>query len=260
MIVNHSDDGGEIHSRFNDQENHIEITMIASMGAMITLCFSQGNFNELVKTMRRLSEAFDEGRHERDVQRWIDWAEENRGSPKLKAYIKGKANELIDKQIRRTLEPINSPNGLIDRGIVRKPDDVDQETWDALDDRSKQRSYDEFMERERAEEWDRKFAKGFEDAAAKLNIPINRAPPPSAYIRSEPREAFAHEPERCPSDHWNRGDDICEDCGEDLNPPAEPTPPVISVPKSMTLYECLGRTDCAAIAAELAAGRLRFHD
>lgn len=28
---------------------------------------------------------------------------------------------------------------------------------------------------------------------------------------------FAHSPSNCPSDHWNRGDDICGDCGESLN-------------------------------------------
>jgi len=28
---------------------------------------------------------------------------------------------------------------------------------------------------------------------------------------------FAHQPGRCPSNHWNRGDDICADCGADLN-------------------------------------------
>lgn len=25
----------------------------------------------------------------------------------------------------------------------------------------------------------------------------------------------------CPSNHWNDGNDVCADCGEDLNPPAE---------------------------------------
>lgn len=30
-------------------------------------------------------------------------------------------------------------------------------------------------------------------------------------------ETFAHMPDRCPSNHWNRGDDICADCGADLN-------------------------------------------
>jgi len=29
--------------------------------------------------------------------------------------------------------------------------------------------------------------------------------------------AFAHTPETCPSKHWNRGDDVCADCGADLN-------------------------------------------
>ncbi len=31
-----------------------------------------------------------------------------------------------------------------------------------------------------------------------------------------PSSRFAHTPEACPSDHWNRGDDICADCGADL--------------------------------------------
>lgn len=30
-------------------------------------------------------------------------------------------------------------------------------------------------------------------------------------------ERFAHSPNNCPSNHWNRGDDICEDCGLNLN-------------------------------------------
>jgi hypothetical protein len=44
--------------------------------------------------------------------------------------------------------------------------------------------------------------------------------------------SFAHGPESCPSNHWNRGDDICADCGADLNvskgglatPPANRSP------------------------------------
>ena len=30
-------------------------------------------------------------------------------------------------------------------------------------------------------------------------------------------KSFPHEPDACPSSHWNRGDDICADCGVDLN-------------------------------------------
>lgn len=33
----------------------------------------------------------------------------------------------------------------------------------------------------------------------------------------EPERGFAHSPDRCPSMHHNGGDDICSDCGEDLN-------------------------------------------
>lgn len=33
---------------------------------------------------------------------------------------------------------------------------------------------------------------------------------------------FAYHPDNCPSQHWNRGDDICEDCGLNLNQPIEP--------------------------------------
>jgi hypothetical protein len=29
-------------------------------------------------------------------------------------------------------------------------------------------------------------------------------------------DTFAHTPDNCPSKHWNRGDDICADCGENL--------------------------------------------
>jgi len=234
MIVNHSDDGGEIHSRYDDVLNHIEMTFFAKATAtrpsgIAQMCFSQGNFNELVKTMRRLSEAFDEGRHERDVQRWIDWAEENRGSPKLKKYIEGKANALIDKQI----------------------------------------------ERERAEEWERKFAKDFA---------INRLPASS--FTSEPREVFddkddpepdiriyAYTPENCPSKHYNPGDDFCADCGTDLNPIVTAIGPdgqgvtitevgeIIST-RDTTLYEVmqLPESDRRRVADALTRGLIVFTD
>jgi hypothetical protein len=49
---------------------------------------------------------------------------------------------------------------------------------------------------------------------------------------SEESVAFPHRPDSCPSEHWNRGDDICADCGMDLNtseeaatgPPGAPHP------------------------------------
>lgn len=34
---------------------------------------------------------------------------------------------------------------------------------------------------------------------------------------SERSRDFAHRPDVCPSNHWNRGDDVCGDCGTDLN-------------------------------------------
>lgn len=36
-------------------------------------------------------------------------------------------------------------------------------------------------------------------------------------------ETFPYTPETCPTKHYNRGDDICADCGEDLNPPPPPS-------------------------------------
>jgi hypothetical protein len=36
------------------------------------------------------------------------------------------------------------------------------------------------------------------------------------YEVSEVTEVFPHLPHSCPSNHWNRGDDICEDCGTNL--------------------------------------------
>jgi hypothetical protein len=33
-----------------------------------------------------------------------------------------------------------------------------------------------------------------------------------------PVKVYRHLPDRCPSNHWNDGDDICTDCGTDLNP------------------------------------------
>ncbi|MGE0232441.1 MAG: hypothetical protein AB7O39_17220 [Flavobacteriaceae bacterium] len=39
------------------------------------------------------------------------------------------------------------------------------------------------------------------------------------------RAGFVHTPGACPSNHWNRGDDICGDCGTDLNVSKAATPP-----------------------------------
>lgn len=36
---------------------------------------------------------------------------------------------------------------------------------------------------------------------------------------AEEAKTYAHSPDSCPSNHWNDGDDICRDCGKDLNPP-----------------------------------------
>ncbi|WP_192248027.1 hypothetical protein [Mesorhizobium caraganae] len=47
-----------------------------------------------------------------------------------------------------------------------------------------------------------------------------RGPITVAYLRDDEAEhgaSFTHRPENCPSSHWNRGDDICADCGADLN-------------------------------------------
>lgn len=30
-------------------------------------------------------------------------------------------------------------------------------------------------------------------------------------------EVFVHTPATCPTKHWNRGDDVCADCGEHLS-------------------------------------------
>ncbi len=43
-------------------------------------------------------------------------------------------------------------------------------------------------------------------------------------------QAFPHTPEACPSRHWNRGDDICADCGADLNPL---TPDAVTSPHAL---------------------------
>jgi hypothetical protein len=52
-------------------------------------------------------------------------------------------------------------------------------------------------------------------------------------------KTYAHLPHRCPSNHWNGGDDICEDCGAYLNdwedfPPA-PEEPLYVICKSDTV-------------------------
>lgn len=43
-------------------------------------------------------------------------------------------------------------------------------------------------------------------------------PKTSSETEGDPEEdAFVYLPEVCPSNHWNRGDDICADCGTNLN-------------------------------------------
>lgn len=37
--------------------------------------------------------------------------------------------------------------------------------------------------------------------------------------------AFPYSPDRCPSQHWNNGNDVCADCGTYLNGPAAPADP-----------------------------------
>lgn len=89
MIIDHYLNG-ELHCRYNFETHQAEVHTIDASGAMFTTSFNKEQFNAHIHTLRRIAEAFDEGRHERDAQRWIDWAEENRGNPKLKAYIEAK--------------------------------------------------------------------------------------------------------------------------------------------------------------------------
>lgn len=49
---------------------------------------------------------------------------------------------------------------------------------------------------------------------------LQQGPITTDYLKGEEQAEpgpFAHAPETCPSNHWNRGDDICVDCGADLN-------------------------------------------
>lgn len=48
----------------------------------------------------------------------------------------------------------------------------------------------------------------------------------------ERARSYVHTPDKCPSMHWNDGTDTCADCGEDLNPPTHPAPPVTTSPLS----------------------------
>lgn len=51
--------------------------------------------------------------------------------------------------------------------------------------------------------------------------------------KADHNAGFAHRPSACPSNHWNCGDDICADCGTDLNIPqkdAETPPPALRLP------------------------------
>lgn len=127
MIIDHTLDG-ELHCRFNSDGNCAEIHTIQSGGAMFTTYLNQNQLNEHIRTLRTISEGFDAGRHERDVQRWIDWAEENRGSPKLKAYIEAKAKEKLAAMVpNATTAIVDTPFGHSLR--ERKHDDVPDYTF-----------------------------------------------------------------------------------------------------------------------------------
>lgn len=43
--------------------------------------------------------------------------------------------------------------------------------------------------------------------------------------KSDQPAVFVHMPDACPSNHWNRGDYICGDCGADLNASKDAIPP-----------------------------------
>ncbi len=47
---------------------------------------------------------------------------------------------------------------------------------------------------------------------------------------SDQHAAFAHTPDSCPSNHWNRGDDICSDCGTGLKMSKAAIPSLVSRP------------------------------
>lgn len=59
-------------------------------------------------------------------------------------------------------------------------------------------------------------------------------------------ESFLHAPETCPWNHWNRGDDICADCGADLSTtdngvatPRANVPPSFRDQLSSTMHDTL---------------------
>lgn len=49
----------------------------------------------------------------------------------------------------------------------------------------------------------------------------------------------------CPSNHWNDGDDVCADCGADLNAPGRHTPDLLAA-----LVDIIGLADEAVTARE----------
>jgi hypothetical protein len=62
-------------------------------------------------------------------------------------------------------------------------------------------------------------------------------------------ESFLHAPETCPSNHWNRGDDICADCDTDPNPTHDGlATPRADVPPSFR--DQLSSTMCDTLAFE----------
>ncbi len=94
-------------------------------------------------------------------------------------------------ELRALVAGISELRDSFDRGDI--PDDSD--TVDLLngDDRDGLRNFDPLLKK-------------------LLSLAPNPAP-----VNDE--KAYAHTPETCPSKHSNPGNDVCADCGEDLNPP-----------------------------------------
>ncbi|HEV7283627.1 MAG TPA: hypothetical protein VGN75_02140 [Kaistia sp.] len=73
----------------------------------------------------------------------------------------------------------------------------------------------------------------WESAADMIADHRQRGPITADYLlgdESDQRAAFAHPPDASPSNHWNRGDDICGDCGTGLNTSKAAIPPLATRP------------------------------
>lgn len=123
MIIDHTLTG-ELHSRYNSDTDQVEMHTIDSSGCMFSTCFSRSQLIAHIATLKRLAEAFDEARGDRDVARWIAWAEEHSGHPLLRDWLASRVpiNNAPHARPDSVLLDGERPGSLLDIGIPAEGD------------------------------------------------------------------------------------------------------------------------------------------